>query len=388
MYRTNAQSRTIEDAFVRESIPYTLIGGVRFYERKEVKDVLAYLRTIANPLDEISLNRIINVPARKIGPTVLAALNGWAAQRHTTLRDALQHVAEVPGLAPAGVRAVEQFNALLARLADQLDTLPVLDLLDTLLAESGYAAYLRDGTEEGDERWANVQELRSLAMKYSAMPPREGLSLLLESVALVADTDKLQDAPDVSTTDTMPNQVTLITLHAAKGLEFPVVFITGMEEGLFPHSRSLDDPRQMEEERRLAYVGITRAMRRLYLVNARRRTIYGSEQPTVPSRFVKDIPETLLHEEHRRSSGLATHGSRHGLRLVRQYEDEDEPAPRSAVQQFTVGERVRHRVFGTGTVTETGIGGNDMVVKVRFTDAHGRPVEKTLDVEFAKLESV
>jgi DNA helicase-2/ATP-dependent DNA helicase PcrA len=387
MYRTNAQSRPIEDAFMRESIPYALIGGVRFYERKEVKDVLAYLRVLANPLDELALNRIINVPARKIGRTVLDALTGWAAQQRTTLRSALTHVAEIPGVAPAGVRAVEQFAALLAHLTDQLDVLPTLDLLDTLLAESGYAAYVRDGTEEGDERWANVQELRSLAMKYSAMPPREGLALLLESVSLVADTDKLQDASDIATETTSPDRVTLITLHAAKGLEFPVVFITGLEEGLFPHSRSLDDPRQMEEERRLAYVGITRAMRRLYLVSARRRTIYGNEQTTLPSRFVKDIPESLLREEHRRPSSAVSQPRRHGLHVVQQVE-EDLPAAAPAFPRFSVGERVRHSVFGAGTITETAIGGNSMVVKVRFTDANGRPVEKTLDVEFARLEPV
>ncbi|MGH2343844.1 MAG: ATP-dependent helicase, partial [Chloroflexota bacterium] len=257
MYRTNAQSRALEDAFVRESIPYMLIGGVRFYERREIKDVIAYLRCIANPRDDVSLNRIINVPTRRIGPAVLASLRAWMAREGRPLRDAIYRADQIADMPAAGVRAVAEFGTLLDRLSLRAEEVNVLELLDSVLEQTGYAAMLRDGTDEGDDRWANVQELRSLALQFADLPPREGLLGLLENVALVADTDRLPDAADVAEENLAPNRVTLITLHAAKGLEYPVVAITGLEEGLFPHSRSITEPRQLEEERRLAYVGIT-----------------------------------------------------------------------------------------------------------------------------------
>jgi DNA helicase-2/ATP-dependent DNA helicase PcrA len=252
--------------------------------------------------------------------------------------------------------------------------------------------WIRDDTDEGSERWQNVQELRSLAVQYAAMPPGNGLTALLENVALVADTDRLPDAVDLGD-EREADRVTLITLHAAKGLEFPVVFITGMEEGLFPHSRSLDDPRQMEEERRLAYVGITRAKRHLYLVNARRRTVFGNEQSNQPSRFVKDIPEMLLKDEHR-GSGLAAAASGRSLWPIvatgrASSWDEAQSVPEAPPgTSFEVGERVRHKVFGLGTVTATAVDGQAGIVRVRFVDGKGKPVEKTLDTAFAKLESL
>ena len=396
MYRTNAQSRNLEDAFVREGIPYSLIGGVRFYERREIKDVLAYLRVLANPLDDISLNRILNVPPRKIGPAVLTALRGWMARERLSMRQALDHVDEIPDLPTAGAKALREFALLLKRLKAQAELVNVLDLIDDLLSASGYASYLRDGTDEGDERWANVQELRSLALEFAAMPPFEGLLGLLENVALVADTDKLPDAADLHP-DEVADRVTLITVHAAKGLEFPVVFITGLEEGLFPHSRSLDDPRQMEEERRLAYVGITRAKRFLYLLNARQRTIYGNEQTCQPSRFLKDIPEHLVHEESR-SSGRRTgaEASTRHLRPVaavgasfsqRGSSDVVPPKPSAPVTaRFVSGERVRHSHFGIGTVVSSTLDHATEIVVVRFAGANGKYVEKTLDTTYAKLD--
>jgi DNA helicase-2/ATP-dependent DNA helicase PcrA len=382
MYRTNAQSRAIEEAFVREGIPYMLIGGVRFYERREIKDIIAYLRCLANPRDEVSMNRIINIPPRRIGAGVLAGLRQWTARERRSLRDAVYQVDQIPGMTAAGQKAVEEFGRLLDRLTLLTDQVNVLELLDSVLSDSGYAAMLRDGTEEGDERWANVQELRSLALQFSALPPREGLLALLENVALVADTDKLPDAPDVADDDRALNRVTLITLHAAKGLEYPVVAMTGMEEGLFPHSRSILDPRQLEEERRLAYVGITRARTHLYLVNARRRTVFGNEQNNPPSRFLSEIPEHLV--------SLAGAGSRRFIPPRANEWNRSEPpsvAARPTVT-FVEGEQVRHNVFGLGTILKADADGKPGIVLVRFKDGRGKPVEKTLDTAFAKLEAL
>jgi ATP-dependent DNA helicase UvrD/PcrA len=390
LYRTNSQSRPLEDAFVREGIPYALIGGVRFYERREIKDVLAYLRVIANPRDEVSLLRIINVPPRKIGAMLLARLRAYAARERLSVREALGRADEIPDLPAGGGAALRAFMLLLKRLEDEADRANMLDLLDYVLAESGYADWVRDGTDEGDERWSNVQELRSLATQYAAMPPRDGLMALLENAALVSDTDKLPDEGEQTT-----DQVMLITLHAAKGLEFPVVFITGLEENLFPHSRSVDDPRQMEEERRLAYVGITRAKKYLYLVSARKRTMFGNITANQPSRFVKDIPDALLKDLYPRGNA-ATPAGRGVTRLrpiAARDMDEDTrwntpvPEPETApLPHFGAGERVRHNFFGVGTVLSSTIDGRTELVVVRFKDAKGKTVDKTLDTSFARLE--
>ncbi len=390
MYRTNAQSRAIEDAFVREGIPYVLIGGVRFYERREIKDVIAYLRLIANPDDELSLSRIINVPPRKIGPKVVSGLQSLAQSRHLSLRRSIAQASELGELSPAGQHAVAEFDTLIRRLQDQSSSVNVLDLLDDLLESSGYAQWLRDGTAEGDERWQNVKELRSLALEYAALPPPFGLSELLENIALVADTDRLPAAADLQEPMDAADRVTLITLHAAKGLEYPVVFITGLEEGLFPHSRSLDDPRQMEEERRLAYVGITRAKQHLYLVGARRRTVFGNVQMNLPSRFVQDIPASLIRLDGKAQPGAAP---RIGLRPVAAVGrtatwGESTEAEREPAEPFVPGERVRHKFFGIGTVIAGEVDGRGDVVVVRFADARGKNVDKTLDTNFAKLEKL
>ena len=391
LYRTNAQSRAIEDAFVREGIPYVLIGGVRFYERREIKDVIAYLRLIAKPLDAVALTRIINVPARKIGPKVLSALQSLAAAEHLSLRQAMGRAADLVDVPLAGQRALVEFDTLITRLQELSASTNVLDLLDDLLESSGYAQWLRDGTNEGDERWQNVKELRSLALEYAALPAPDGLGALLENIALVADTDRLPSSADLHDREAGENRVTLITLHAAKGLEFPVVFITGLEEGLFPHSRSLDDPRQMEEERRLAYVGITRAKQHLYLVNARRRTVFGNVQSNLPSRFIQDIPAALVKVDGKTATSPVA--PRIGLRPVaaigRPPSWNDEPEYEKAPSEtYAAGERVRHKIFGVGTVITAKVDGRDDVVVVRFADARGKNVDKTLDTNFAKLEKL
>jgi DNA helicase-2/ATP-dependent DNA helicase PcrA len=293
MYRMNAQSRAIEESFLRYGLRYQLIGGTRFYARREVKDALAYLRVLRSDSDSVSFERIINVPARSIGDKTIEALRAAAAATDAdtgepnTYWSAIEAGArgDIPTLAPRTRNALSEFASLVRRLRTRVGVLPLPELLDDVLEASGYRAMLADGSEDGEDRWANLLELRSVTTRYDDLEPEDALDRLLEETALVADQDSYEGNADA---------VTLITLHAAKGLEFPVVFIAGLEEGLFPHSRALDDERQLEEERRLAYVGITRAKRRLYLSHAWRRATWGMGQASVPSRFLLEIPADLM----------------------------------------------------------------------------------------------
>jgi DNA helicase-2/ATP-dependent DNA helicase PcrA len=293
MYRMNAQSRAIEESFLRYGLRYQLIGGTRFYARREVKDALAYLRILRSDTDSVSFERVINVPARSIGDKTVEALRAAAAASDPdtgepgTYWEAIERGArgELPLLAPRTRNALVDFAALVRRLRTRIGVLPLPELLDEVVEASGYRAMLADGSEDGEDRWANLLELRSVTTRYDDLEPEDALDRLLEETALVADQDSYEGDADA---------VTLITLHAAKGLEFPVVFIAGLEEGLFPHSRALDDEQQLEEERRLAYVGITRAKRRLYLSHAWRRATWGMGQASVPSRFLLEIPAELM----------------------------------------------------------------------------------------------
>ncbi len=296
MYRTNAQSRALEEQFMRGGLKYVVVGSRKFYDRKEIRDTLAYLRLLHNPLDVAALERIINVPNRKIGPKTLTEFMNWAREQGLPPLDALAQVEQHPTLATAGRRALVSFNGLITSLRELAREQPLPILIDFLLAQSGYAAELRDGTEEGEERWRNVLELRRVAEDYSEIDPETALALFLEQVALVGGSDTTQTGENGAlTAEKDPDAVTLITLHAAKGLEYPVVFLVGMEEGILPHSRSMEDQQQLEEERRLAYVGITRAMRRLYLVRAFRRSFYGGvSQTQEPSRFLMEIPKEAI----------------------------------------------------------------------------------------------
>jgi DNA helicase-2/ATP-dependent DNA helicase PcrA len=301
MYRTNAQSRAIEEACLRYGIRYQLVGGTRFYQRREVKDALAYLRILRNDTDQVSFERILNVPARGIGEKSLDELRvGAAGGRTIRPAEAADPAAPEPtywgavlaaadgrieALGPRARTALSGFAVLVSRLRTRIGVLSLPELLDAVLEESGYRAMLADGSEEGEERWANLLELRSVTTRYDDLSPDDALDRFLEEAALVADQDSYEVGADA---------VTLITLHAAKGLEFPVVFIGGLEEGVFPHSRSLDDEKQLEEERRLAYVGITRAKRRLFLSHAARRATWGQGGLSVPSRFLFEIPAALM----------------------------------------------------------------------------------------------
>ena len=294
MYRMNAQSRAIEESFLRYGLRYQLIGGTRFYARREVKDALAYLRILRSDTDSVSFERIINVPGPRDrrqdhrGPARRG--RGHGPRRRRT-RDVLER--DRAGRARASCPSSRRGRATRwpssqrssAGCGARIGVLALPELLDEALEASGYRAMLADGSEDGEERWANLLELRAVTTRYDDLAPEDALDRLLEETALVADQDSYEGDADA---------VTLITLHAAKGLEFPVVFIAGLEEGLFPHSRALDDERQLEEERRLAYVGITRAKRRLYLSHAWRRATWGMGQATVPSRFLLEIPAELM----------------------------------------------------------------------------------------------
>jgi DNA helicase II / ATP-dependent DNA helicase PcrA len=296
MYRMNAQSRAIEEAFLRYGIRYQIVGGTRFYQRREVKDALAYLRVLRSDTDVVSFERIVNVPARAIGDKTVEALRAASARDGLSTWESIEAAATAThGLATLTSRArnaLTDFAILIRRLRARIGVLPLPELLDEVLEASGYRAMLADGSEEGEERWANLLELRSVTTRYDDLSPEDALDRLLEETALVADQDSYEGEADA---------VTLITLHAAKGLEFPVVFIAGLEEGVFPTGRAIDAEREMpprtepmEEERRLAYVGITRAKRRLHLTHASRRVFRGMGQLSIPSRFLLEIPAELM----------------------------------------------------------------------------------------------
>ncbi|HSJ55297.1 MAG TPA: UvrD-helicase domain-containing protein [Anaerolineae bacterium] len=395
MYRTNAQSRPIEDAFVRRGMPYKLVGATRFYERKEIKDVVAYLRLIHNPYDGIGLSRILNVPPRAIGDRTVGTLVSWAQAKGVPVYAALQILRETDE-DPFGTRArkaLVEFTSLIEDLSQASRKLDLLQVLDLLLERTGYARYVQDGTEEGQARWENILELRTVARQYADLPPETALTSFLEEIALVSDVDNLDEQVDAPT---------LLTLHAAKGLEFRVVFITGVEEGLFPHSRSMDDPEQMEEERRLCYVGVTRAKERLYLLRTFRRTLYGESQVSEPSRFLLELPSHLL-EGHPRTGRRETGkpaakrspwgtGTRPGAgrqgqgqstafspsRPERPEPRWDRPEPPAAARprdrqaaepRFRTGDQVRHETFGLGIVVESKAVGGDEQVSVAFAGA-------------------
>lgn len=285
LYRTNAQSRALEESFLKYGVPYQLIGGMRFYERREIKDMIAYLRIILNPSDWVSMERIINVPSRGIGPRTWFKIEQFAQQRNFSVIDAAHH--DVPDLKNGRVEAFYAFATTINDIRTELQHLNPTQLLDRLLKEVAYKEHLlitSASKEEGESRWENVQELKTVTQKFQHLRGVEGLQALLEDIALVSDQDELEESD---------NGVKLMTIHAAKGLEFPVVFVVGMEEGIFPHSRSLINPSEMEEERRLCYVAMTRAIDRLYMIFASQRMRYGNVQVNPPSRFIDDIPGEL-----------------------------------------------------------------------------------------------
>ena len=377
MYRTNAQSRALEEAFVRYGTPYKLVAGTRFYERREVKDILAYLRVIQNTSDNVSLLRIINAPQRGIGDQTQAKLSAWANSAGLPIFEILSMVGRAestdkaqPTFSPGITRTLVSFTSTIEELVEKSRQIGLVELLDLLLERIAYKQYLL-AEPQGEERWETVMELRTVAEEYRDMAPLDGLSAFLEGIALVSDVDSLDESTP---------SVTLITLHQAKGLEFPIVFMVGMEEGLLPHFRSLDDPTQMEEERRLAYVGITRAKKKVYLVRAFRRTLMGRSNVTSPSRFLNDIPSYLVS-----TTSWWQGESSPEVRIAEAVYSWNKPSAetqaKGSTTGFKVGDHVRHAQFGNGVVVSSRPSGSDQEVTVAFNGT----IKKLL-LSFAKLE--
>ena len=346
-YRTNAQSRVFEEVFIRVGLPYKVVGGVRFYERREVRDLLAYLRTVANPADTVSLRRILNTPKRGIGDRAEACVAALADRERISFADALRRAEEAPGIATRSLKAVQDFVALLDGLTETAASGPVA-LLEAAMARTGYVDELTDSSDPQDEtRLENLHELVGVAREYEERVGGGTLAEFLEQVALVADADEVPD-PDES-----GGVVTLMTLHSAKGLEFPVVFLTGMEDGVFPHLRSLGDSREMEEERRLAYVGITRARERLYVSRATMRSAWGQTSYNPASRFLEELPAELVEWQRQPEPAMAVMANA----VVARGGSRRAGSGLRAVPTLAPGDRVTHDVFGLGTVVATaGIG--------------------------------
>jgi DNA helicase-2/ATP-dependent DNA helicase PcrA len=375
MYRVNAQSRALEETFLRYGVPYKLVGGTRFYQRQEVKDIIAYLRVIHNPQDNVSLTRIINVPGRGIGQKTINTLQSWAKAHDTSLFEALKQVSHsvIAGEAKQSlpsriVRALAGFDALMAELAARSHELSLSGLLDEIVEHTGYRKYILD-KENGEERWENIMELRNVASEYNGLDTGEALTVFLEKVSLVSDIDELDDKADA---------VTLITLHQAKGLEFPVVFIVGLEEGILPHRKSFDDPEQMEEERRLCYVGITRAKKRLYLLRSYRRSLFGGSTANPPSRFLQDISSRLTSPR-----GLWEESPTPVASPPFNRDPQPSPRPLSTLT-LKVGDHVRHSKFGPGIVMNCNPTKDDQELTVVFEEAG---VKKLL-ASLAPLEKI
>ncbi len=377
-YRTNAQSRVFEEIFIRVGLPYRVVGGVRFYERREVRDLLAYLRLIANPADEVSLRRVLNVPKRGIGERAEEYVAGYASRMRTSFAQALRTPSEVPGLAARSASAIAGFNALVDDLREQAATSgPVAELVEAVLDRTGYQASLEASEDLQDvTRVENLQEMVSVAREFDGGSPDGTLADFLERVALVADADEIPDGAEHG------GMVTLMTLHTAKGLEFPVVFLTGMEEEVFPHQRSLTNPRELEEERRLAYVGITRAEQRLYLTRAASRNWWGRPAFHSPSRFLSEIPASLI-EWKRDSAAVAAASTPASARLA------SRPGVNAvgnrAVPALTAGDRVNHDKFGLGTVVSADGYGDSAEAKIDFGGDYG---VKHLVLRYAPLEKL
>jgi DNA helicase-2/ATP-dependent DNA helicase PcrA len=361
-YRVNAQSRALEEACIRYGIPYRLVGALKFYQRKEIKDVIAYLRVLNNPADNVNMERVVNVPPRGIGQKSVDELTRWARTLDVPMRKAMEILAEDPStetaIPKAGQVALEKLGLLMKELQEASQTMPVAEFLDLVLDRTRYRLYLLDDIEEGEDRWDNVKELRTVAADFADVPPEDGLNAFLEQVALVSDVDNADDGGD---------GLTLITLHQAKGLEFPTVFMVGMEEGMLPHMRSFDDPASMEEERRLCYVGMTRAKEHLYLTRAFKRRVNGTTLPGIPSRFLNDIPRDLIASPIDDSKPKATVGGMRsgGMNGLETSNDKD-ATPQSP--PFKAGDKVQHGKFGDGIVVSCTTVSGDYEVSVAFVD--------------------
>ncbi|NJN86454.1 MAG: DNA helicase PcrA [Leptolyngbyaceae cyanobacterium SL_7_1] len=370
LYRTNAQSRAFEEYLVRFDVPYNIVGGLRFYDRKEIKDVLAYLRTIANPDDSLSLERIINTPRRGVGKATIDRLKQAAQELNTPLWQILSDETSVQTLAGRSAKAVLGFTQTIQKWQQELESLPASQIIQGILDDSGYVADLRvQGTDEATDRLQNVQELYNAVLQFEEENEDTSLIAFLANASLASDLDKLD--PNVS-------KVSLMTLHSSKGLEFPIVFLVGIEQGLFPNFRSLEDPKALEEERRLCYVGITRAKERLFLTYARERRLYGSREPASPSLFLGELPKELL------LSNTATAIPQRLATPIREVRQRNANMPDTHENDWTVGDRVFYQPFGEGHVTHIFGAGNKICLAVKFPGVG----QKIIDPKLTRLQRV
>lgn len=359
LYRTNAQSRVLEEALIKRALPYTMVGGTKFYDRKEIKDVLAYLRVLYNPFDDLSLLRIINVPKRSIGATTVAKLQDYAREKGTSLFMTLTQLHLIDSIKGKTKEKLEEFGILIFTLVSEMEDKTVLDILESILDRTGYLAQLEESTDPQDQaRAENIGELLSVAKDFQDTNPSGTVEDFLEQVALVNDVDSFEQEEA---------KVTLMTLHAAKGLEFPIVFLCGLEEGLFPHSRTLMNPEEIEEERRLAYVGITRAEKELYISNATTRTVFGRTSSYLPSRFIDEIPEELvdgLRAKRKVSDDIKRHVPQHMSVTSRPV---TKPIVRNEViADWKVGDTAIHSKWGNGKVINVTGEGAGMKLTIEF----------------------
>lgn len=370
LYRTNAQSRAFEEILVQYSIPYTVVGGLRFYDRKEVKDVLAYLRVIANPDDTISLKRIINTPRRGIGKATIDRLEAAATQLGVPLWQALSDETLVQTVAGRSAKPVIAFAQMLQHWQDQAADLPASRIVQGILDDSNYVQDLKQqGTDEALDRLQNVQELYNAVLQFEEENEESNLMLFLANASLASDLDNLQE---------QQSKVSLMTLHSSKGLEFPVVFLVGLEQGLFPNYRSLEDPKALEEERRLCYVGITRAKERLFISYARERRLYGSREPASPSLFLGELPASLL------LSNTASAIPKRLTTPIREIKQQESNLPNTHAGDWNIGDQVVHRAFGAGEVTNIFGAGNKICLAIKFPGI-GR---KIIDPKITPLQRV
>ncbi len=371
LYRTNAQSRAFEEVLVQYGIPYNIVGGLRFYDRKEVKDVLAYLRLIANPDDSISLKRIINVPRRGIGKATIDRLEKAARELNVPLWQILSDETSVQTLAGRSAKPVLAFGRMIEYWQSKIEGSSASEIVQGILDDSHYLQDLREqGTDEALERLQNVQELYNAVLQFEEDNEESNLSLFLGNASLASDLDNLNEAAQ--------EKVSLMTLHSSKGLEFPVVFLVGLEQGLFPNFRSLEDPKSLEEERRLCYVGITRAQERLFLSYARERRLYGSREPASPSLFLAELPKELL------LSSVANAIPKKMTTPIREVRKQAASSPNYPQQDWTVGDRVIHRSFGTGQVTHIFGAGNKACLAIKFPGMG----QKIIDPKLTPLQKV
>lgn len=370
LYRTNAQSRVIEETFVKSSIPYQIVGGTKFYDRKEIKDILAYLRLINNPRDDLSLRRIINVPKRGIGDSSVDKIAEFASSRGTSMFEAMQ-VVDFIGMNARTANKASQFYELMIQFQQWKETMGVTELTEKILNETKYVDELKnEKTLEAESRIENIEEFLSVTREFEQRHEDKSLDIFLDEIALVSDIDQMEDD------EKKGNHITMMTLHSAKGLEFPVVFLAGLEEGIFPHNRALIEEDEMEEERRLAYVGITRAKQELYITYAAARMLFGRTQMNAPSRFIKEIPEDLINDFRKEQR----------KKIVAEKRDVlgggNRPLPR---QDWSVGDKVRHSKWGEGMVVSTKNDTDDLELQIAFPEPIGI---RRLLARFAPIEKV